>query len=512
MAVVTMRQLLEAGVHFGHQTRRWNPKMKRFIYGERNGIYIIDLQKTSAAIESTYGFLRDTVAKGGNVLFVGTKKQAQESIKTQAERVGMPYVNFRWLGGMLTNFTTIYKRLQRLKELEAMVATGATDVLPKKEVLRLGHEREKLERNLGGIRDMTRLPAAVWVVDTRKEHIAVTEARKLGIPVVAILDTNCDPDEVDYPIPGNDDAIRAGSLLTRIVADAVAEGLRLRSVYASEASGKEGAATISASPADEEPLAEWERELLESDSGSQAETGRFGRTDGAAAAAPSADKPASSSTARSGSQGASGGRRATQSRGEAKSAPQSGGSTPSKGEAEGTTPARSSRAAGATAGSTKPEASTETAQAEPQVKDAGRTGADSDGATANAHGEGATTTESSSTESEATTAAGAEGSGTAGSETTTTAGSEATTKAEGEGVASAESGDAAEATAEPNDTTTADAEATTATESGDATTSESNDPTTADAEAATDADAEGATQDAAEAAADPTNETREPRA
>jgi small subunit ribosomal protein S2 len=264
VAVVTMRQLLEAGVHFGHQTRRWNPKMKRFIYGERNGIYIIDLQKTMSAIEATYAFLRDTVAKGGNVLFVGTKKQAQESIKTQAERVGMPYVNFRWLGGMLTNFTTIYRRLQRLKELEAMVATGATEVLPKKEVLRLAHEREKLERNLGGIRDMTRLPAAVWVVDTRKEHIAVTEARKLGIPVVAILDTNCDPDEVDYPIPGNDDAIRAGSLLTRIVADAVAEGLRLRSVYASEAAGKEGAPAIAASPADEEPLAEWERELLES--------------------------------------------------------------------------------------------------------------------------------------------------------------------------------------------------------------------------------------------------------
>ena len=292
MAVVTMRQLLEAGVHFGHQTRRWNPKMKRFIYGERNGIYIIDLQKTSTAIESTYGFLRDTVAKGGNVLFVGTKKQAQESIKTQAERVGMPYVNFRWLGGMLTNFTTIYKRLQRLKELEAMVATGATDVLPKKEVLRLGHEREKLERNLGGIRDMTRLPAAVWVVDTRKEHIAVTEARKLGIPVVAILDTNCDPDEVDYPIPGNDDAIRAGSLLTRIVADAVAEGLRLRSVYASEAAGKEGAAAISVSPADEEPLAEWERELLESESGDQ--------TQPAGAAATSAGKPAGA--AKSGTQ------------------------------------------------------------------------------------------------------------------------------------------------------------------------------------------------------------------
>jgi small subunit ribosomal protein S2 len=269
-------------VHFGHQTRRWNPKMKRFIYGERNGIYIIDLQKTMTAIETTYAFLRDTVAKGGNVLFVGTKKQAQESIKTQAERVGMPYVNFRWLGGMLTNFTTIYRRLQRLKELEAMVATGATEVLPKKEVLRLDHEREKLERNLGGIRDMTRVPAAVWVVDTRKEHIAVTEARKLGVPVVAILDTNCDPDEVDYPIPGNDDAIRAGSLLTRIVADAVAEGLRLRSVYASEAAGKEGATPIAASPADEEPLAEWERELLESADGAET-AARFGAAEPAAA-------------------------------------------------------------------------------------------------------------------------------------------------------------------------------------------------------------------------------------
>jgi small subunit ribosomal protein S2 len=342
VAVVTMRQLLEAGVHFGHQTRRWNPKMKRFIYGERNGIYIIDLQKTSTAIESTYGFLRDTVAKGGNVLFVGTKKQAQESIKTQAERVGMPYVNFRWLGGMLTNFTTIYKRLQRLKELEAMVATGATEVLPKKEVLRLGHEREKLERNLGGIRDMTRLPAAVWVVDTRKEHIAVTEARKLGIPVVAILDTNCDPDEVDYPIPGNDDAIRAGSLLTRIVADAVAEGLRLRSVYASEAAGKDGAAAISVSPADEEPLAEWERELLESDSGGdQAATGRSGDAVGVAA---SPDKPAGA--------GRSGTRSGTSSR----------GATQSRSGAKGASPARSQ--AKAPAGTTQAKASGGTTQAE----------------------------------------------------------------------------------------------------------------------------------------------------
>jgi small subunit ribosomal protein S2 len=363
VAVVTMRQLLEAGVHFGHQTRRWNPKMKRFIYGERNGIYIIDLQKTSTAIESTYGFLRDTVAKGGNVLFVGTKKQAQESIKTQAERVGMPYVNFRWLGGMLTNFTTIYKRLQRLKELEAMVATGATDVLPKKEVLRLGHEREKLERNLGGIRDMTRLPAAVWVVDTRKEHIAVTEARKLGIPVVAILDTNCDPDEVDYPIPGNDDAIRAGSLLTRIVADAVAEGLRLRSVYASEAAGKEGAAAISVSPADEEPLAEWERELLESERGDQPETGRSGDA-AARAASAAADKPAG--TGRSGAQGASS-RGATQSRGGAK------GASPARSQAEapaGTTqaeaPAQPS-AKGPKAAAGAPEDEAETGATQPEA-------------------------------------------------------------------------------------------------------------------------------------------------
>ena len=265
MAVVTMRQLLEAGVHFGHQTRRWNPKMKRYIYAERNGIYLIDLQKTMEAIENTFSFLRDTVAKGGNVLFVGTKKQAQEAIKLQAERVAMPFVNYRWLGGMLTNFATIYRRLQRLKELEAMETTGAMDVLPKKEVLKLRHEREKLERNLGGIRDMTRPPAAVWIVDTRKEHIAVTEARKLGVPVVAILDTNCDPDEVDYPIPGNDDAIRSGTLLTRIVADAVAEGLRLRSVYGAEEAAGEGAAPVAASPADEEPLAEWERELLESE-------------------------------------------------------------------------------------------------------------------------------------------------------------------------------------------------------------------------------------------------------
>ena len=284
MAVVTMRQLLEAGVHFGHQTRRWNPKMKRFIYGERNGIYIIDLQKTTAAIETTYAFLRDAVTKGGTVLLVGTKKQAQESIKQQAERVGMPFVNYRWLGGMLTNFSTIHKRLQRLKELEALMASDATDVLPKKEVLKLRHEYEKLERNLGGIRDMTRVPSAVWIVDTRKEHIAVSEARKLGIPVVAILDTNCDPDEVDYPIPGNDDAIRSGSLLTRIVADAIAEGLRLRSVYAPQSDAERGeSGQIQVSPVDEEPLAEWERELLDAEAGGAA---------GATPAGAPADKPA----------------------------------------------------------------------------------------------------------------------------------------------------------------------------------------------------------------------------
>jgi small subunit ribosomal protein S2 len=278
-------------------------------------------------------------------------------------------VNFRWLGGMLTNFTTIYKRLQRLKELEAMVATGATEVLPKKEVLRLAHEREKLERNLGGIRDMTRLPAAIWVVDTRKEHIAVTEARKLGIPVVAILDTNCDPDEVDYPIPGNDDAIRAGSLLTRIVADAVAEGLGLRSQYAAEAAGKEGAAPISASPADEEPLAEWERELLESGGGNAAEAGSFGRTESAAApaTAATADKPAA--TGRATSKGAAGrggtqggaGRAATSSRGKAKGATQADAAAePAKAKAE----VEVSEDATPEGGTTQPEADAEPTKAD----------------------------------------------------------------------------------------------------------------------------------------------------
>ena len=254
MAVVTMRQLLESGVHFGHQTRRWNPKMKRFILTERNGIYIIDLQQTIADIDIAFDFVKQTVAHGGTILFVGTKKQAQEAVAEQAQRVGMPYVNHRWLGGMLTNFSTVSRRLQRLKELEQIdfedvAASGHT----KKELLMMSREKDKLARTLGGIRDMAKVPSAVWIVDPKKEHLAVSEARKLRIPIVAILDTNADPDEVDYRIPGNDDAIRAVALLTRVVADAVAEGLIARS-DARKGKGEETAA---------EPLAEWERELLE---------------------------------------------------------------------------------------------------------------------------------------------------------------------------------------------------------------------------------------------------------
>jgi small subunit ribosomal protein S2 len=224
MPVVTRRELLEAGVHFGHQTRRWNPKMQRFLYGERSGIYIIDLEKSLSGLEESYAFAQALGRRRGIILYIGTKKQAQEVVQEQAGRVGMPYVNHRWLGGMLTNFTTISKRLLRLRELREMERSGAMDYLPKKEVIRLRHEREKLERNLGGIQDLERLPDAVFVIDTKKEHIAVNEARKLGIPVIAIVDTNCDPDEVDYVIPGNDDAIRAVNLVTRVITDALAEG------------------------------------------------------------------------------------------------------------------------------------------------------------------------------------------------------------------------------------------------------------------------------------------------
>ncbi|MGB9662112.1 MAG: 30S ribosomal protein S2 [Moorellaceae bacterium] len=226
MAVISMKQLLEAGVHFGHQTRRWNPKMAPYIFTERNGIYIIDLQRTVKKIEEAYHFVRDLAREGGKILFVGTKKQAQESVKEEAERCGMYYVNVRWLGGTLTNFPTIRRRIERLKELERMEEDGTMNLLPKKEAMSLRKEKEKLERFLGGIKNMKQLPDALFVVDPRKERIAVAEARRLGIPIVAIVDTNCNPDEIDYVIPGNDDAIRAVKLLTSKIADAVLEGLQ----------------------------------------------------------------------------------------------------------------------------------------------------------------------------------------------------------------------------------------------------------------------------------------------
>lgn len=224
MSVISMKQLLEAGVHFGHQTRRWNPKMKEYIFTERNGIYIIDLQKTVKKIEEAYFFIRDLVMNGESILFVGTKKQAQESVEQEAKRCEMFYVNQRWLGGMLTNFKTIQGRNAQLRRIEQMEATGQFSLLPKKEVIKLMAERDKLERNLGGIKEMKKLPGALFIIDPRKEHIAIMEARNLGIPIVAIVDTNCDPDEVDYVIPGNDDAIRAVKLLSSKIADAVLEG------------------------------------------------------------------------------------------------------------------------------------------------------------------------------------------------------------------------------------------------------------------------------------------------
>ena len=224
MAVISMKQLLEAGVHFGHQTRRWNPKMAQYIFTERNGIYIIDLQKTVRKIDDAYMFVRDVAMEGKSILFVGTKKQAQESIEAEAKRCGMFYVNNRWLGGTLTNFRTIRTRIDRLNAIDAMERNGQFDVLPKKEVIKLCAEREKLQKNLGGIREMRKLPGALFIVDPRKERIAVAEARALGIPIVAIVDTNCDPDEIDYVIPGNDDAIRAVKLIAGKLADAVLEG------------------------------------------------------------------------------------------------------------------------------------------------------------------------------------------------------------------------------------------------------------------------------------------------
>ena len=249
MATVSVRQLLDAGVHFGHQTRRWNPKMKRFILTDRSGIYIIDLQQSVQLIDDAYNFVRDIIANGGSIMFVGTKKQAQGVVSAEAQRVGQPFINERWLGGLLTNFNTVNKRIQRLKELETMDFTDAAKVgLTKKELLILRREKDKLEKVLGGIRNMARTPSALWVVDTNKEHLAITEAKKLGIPVIGILDTNCDPDDVTIGIPGNDDAIRAIEILTKVIADAAADGMIARH----QKGGEEA-----------EPLAEWERELLE---------------------------------------------------------------------------------------------------------------------------------------------------------------------------------------------------------------------------------------------------------
>jgi small subunit ribosomal protein S2 len=253
MAAVTIRQLLDSGVHFGHQTRRWNPKVKRFILTERSGIHIIDLQQSLAYIDKAYDFIKETVAHGGTVLFVGTKKQAQESVAEQATRVGQPYVNERWLGGLLTNFQTVSKRLGRMKELEEIDYEDTTQGFTKKELLLKKRELTKLQKSLGGIRNLPKAPSALWVVDPLREHLAIDEAKKLGIPVVGILDSNADPDDFQYPIPGNDDAIRSVALLTKIIADAVAEGL----IERHQKPGAEG--NVSAV----EPLAEWERELLE---------------------------------------------------------------------------------------------------------------------------------------------------------------------------------------------------------------------------------------------------------
>jgi small subunit ribosomal protein S2 len=269
MAVVTMRQLLEAGVHFGHQTRRWNPKMKRFIFGERNGIYIIDLNQTLERIDVAYSFIRDLVADNGTVLFVGTKKQTQDPVARYAAQCGMPYINERWLGGMLTNFSTIAGRVKKMQEYERMRSAGDFDAMPKKEALILTRELDKLERNLGGIRDMTRLPDTVFIIDTKKEHIAVTEANKLGIPIVAVVDTNCDPDLITFVIPGNDDAIRAGTLMCRVVADAVEEGRFIASRRAARSGVAAGPPVVE--PEEEARRAEQQRDARRQAALAQAE-------------------------------------------------------------------------------------------------------------------------------------------------------------------------------------------------------------------------------------------------
>ena len=263
MALVTLQELLDSGVHFGHQTRRWNPKMRRFILGERNGIYLIDLRKTLAGIESSYGYVRELVANGGTILFVGTKKQTQGPVSDYAQACGMPFVNQRWLGGMLTNFATVAGRVKRMSELRTMQRAGDFENMPKREALRHSRELEKLDRNLSGIANLERVPDAIFVIDTKKEHIAVTEARKLGLPVVAVVDTNCDPDIIDYVIPGNDDAIRAGALLCRLIADAVTEGRFIRqnrgaAMKAAAAAAAATASSVAAEAAATTPVAEAE--------------------------------------------------------------------------------------------------------------------------------------------------------------------------------------------------------------------------------------------------------------
>ena len=283
MAVVTIRQLLDSGVHFGHQTRRWNPKVKRFILTERSGIHIIDLQQSLGYIDKAYDFVKETVAHGGTILFVGTKKQAQEILAEQATRVGQPFVNQRWLGGLLTNFQTISKRLARMKELEELdYETPAYSGFTKKELLLKKRELDKLHKSLGGIRNLTKTPSAIWVVDAKREHLAIDEAKKLGIPVIGILDTNADPDDFQYPIPGNDDAIRSVSLLTRIIADAAAEGLQQKH---------------NPETGDAEPLADWEKELLETPAQEVQESADAAAVETAADEAAVVETPAADETA-----------------------------------------------------------------------------------------------------------------------------------------------------------------------------------------------------------------------
>ena len=289
--VVTMKQLLEAGVHFGHQTRRWNPKMKRFIHGDRHGIYIIDLKQTLARLETAYTFIRDLVADGGTVLFVGTKKQAQDAVEGYAQKCGMPFVNQRWLGGMLTNYETISKRVGKMQEYRRMRDSGEFDAMPKKEALLLGRELAKLERNLGGIATMEKAPDAVFVLDTKKEHIAVTEANKLGIPVVAVVDTNVDPDVIQYPIPGNDDAIRANTLLSRVIADAVEEGRYIASRRPKAAGTGDATAVVKQERSAEEEAAFAQAQAEARAAAARAQAEREARLS-ASKSKPAADEPA----------------------------------------------------------------------------------------------------------------------------------------------------------------------------------------------------------------------------